>query len=96
MPAKIQLATDLANCYRGDKREKREFERNTREGLLKSVSKCHDVNQTIIRVIQEDSVEKVKNEKRRFWRAVLIIVISAIAANALKITEAVLWLLGVN
>jgi hypothetical protein len=35
-------------------------------------------------------------ERDRFRHAVLIIVISAIAANILKITEAVLWLLGIN
>ena len=37
-----------------------------------------------------------KLENDRFWHAVIVIVISAVLANILKITEAVLWLLGVN
>jgi hypothetical protein len=32
-----------------------------------------------------------KLEKERFWHAVLIIVISCIAANFVKIAEAILW-----
>jgi hypothetical protein len=39
--------------YRGDKTEPREFLRNSPEGIVKSLSKCHDVNQRLIRANDE-------------------------------------------
>ena len=52
--------------------------------------------EALLRSINALGANQRKLERAKFWHAVLIVLISAVAANALKITEAVLWLLGVN
>jgi hypothetical protein len=48
---KLETAIDLAHCYQPD--GKREFDRTSNQGLLKTVSHCHDVNQKLIRAQDE-------------------------------------------
>lgn len=47
----IDLVMDLHSCYRAG--GTREFERSSVAGICKSLSHCHDVNQTLIRASDE-------------------------------------------
>jgi hypothetical protein len=45
--AKGRHIIDLSNCYSGN--GAREFDRNSVDGIRKSLGHCHDVNQVLIR-----------------------------------------------
>lgn len=49
--AVLLMERDLTSCYR--KGGVREFDRTSPEGIVKSLSHCHDVNQKIIRGFDE-------------------------------------------
>ena len=75
---------ESAPYYRGDKRERREFERTSPEGIAKSLSHCHDINKRLIR--DKDEMRKEFNYRLRN-QAVLVVLtwIPAISAFVLAL-----------
>jgi len=65
------MIQNLNDLYRGDPNEPREFDRNTVEGLGKSVSKCHDVNQRMIseQIRMQAALSRIERWKLMVWIA---------------------------
>jgi hypothetical protein len=71
---------DLNNCYSAN--GAREFDRNSIEGIRKSLGHCHDVNQALIRN-QNNLQKRLMNLKLR--NAIAIAVVTAVLARAPEI-----------
>ena len=71
---------DLRNCYSPN--GTREFDRNSVEGIRKSLSHCHDVNQALIRN-QTELQRKLRNAY--IQNSVLTAIITALAFKGLEI-----------
>jgi hypothetical protein len=72
MPApKVETTVDLANCYHP--KGVREFDRNSTDGLRKSVGHCHDVNLRVIEAHTKQWIEigtlknQASNLKLMIW-----------------------------
>ena len=86
----IQTTVNLTSCYREG--GQRQYDRNTREGLLKSLSKCHDVNQAIIRSETSRDERITKIENRRLRDAIIVAAVTALLANIPQIFSWIAYL----
>ncbi len=76
---------DLSNCYRSG--GVREFDRHSPKGIAKSLSKCHDVNQAIIRSATETQRELMNLKLRN---TLIASIVGGLLARAPEIFH---WLL---
>ena len=79
---------DLSNCYAP--KGEREFDRNSVEGIRKSLGHCHDVNQALIRN-QNTLQRSLMNLKLR--NGLIVAVVTGILARAPEIWG---WLLRIR